>query len=464
MIKRILVADDDQGVLTSLRFLFKSQPYHVTFAHTPQEVLFFIKKERFDLILMDLNYEQDTTSGDEGLTLIKQVRKIDDELPIVVMTGWASIELAVTAMQYGATDFIQKPWDNERLVSILNQQLLLAAKSRQTNKLNAENKLLKSELGRCEAIQPIALSVPMKQLMMQLEQFSGTDINILLTGENGAGKSMLVNFIHQHSLRASQSLVSVNMGGITETLFESEMFGHVKGAFTDAKESRIGRFELADQGSLFLDEIANVPLTQQAKLLRVLEEKQFERVGSSQTQKTNFRLISATNGDLQTLVQSGEFRQDLLFRLNTLVLHVPALRNRLEDIGPLSTDFIKQTANRYNKPVPSLSDDALQKLQQYAWPGNVRELTHTIERAVLVANEKIESEHLMLNTCLNGQYDALNRDADISFDFNTKTLSEIERAVISKRLNDFSGCASSAAKSLDLSRSAFYRRLEKLDL
>ena len=460
MIKKILVADDDQGILTSLRFLFKSQPYHVTFAYTPQEALFFIKKERFDLILMDLNYEQDTTSGDEGLALIKQIKELDEELPIVVMTGWASIELAVAAMQQGASDFVQKPWDNERLVTMLNQQLLLAAKSRQSNKLNAENKLLKSELGRGESITPVALSDSMKQLMMQLEQFSGTDINILLTGENGTGKSMLVNYIHQHSLRASQPLVSVNMGGITETLFESEMFGHVKGAFTDAKESRIGRFELADQGSLFLDEIANVPLTQQAKLLRVLEEKQFERVGSSQTQKTNFRLISATNGDLQARVQSGEFRQDLLFRLNTLVLHVPALRDRQDDVGPLTLGFIKQTANRYNKKVPSLSDEALLRLQQYAWPGNVRELTHTIERAVLVAGEQIEVHHLMLNANVQ----AAGSATDATTDFEQKTLSEIERVVISKRLSAFSGCASSAAKSLDLSRSAFYRRLEKLDL
>ena len=461
MIKRILVADDDQGILTSLRFLFKSQPYDVTFAHTPQEVLFFVKKERFDLILMDLNYEQDTTSGDEGLLLIKQIKKLDEELPIVVMTGWGSIEIAVAAMQQGASDFIQKPWDNERLISMLNQQLLLAAKSRQSNKLNAENQLLKSELGRGDIITPISLSQPMKQLMSQLEQFSGTDISILLTGENGTGKSMLVNFIHQHSLRVGHPLVSVNMGGITETLFESEMFGHVKGAFTDAKENRIGRFELADQGSLFLDEIANVPLTQQAKLLRVLEEKQFERVGSSQTQQTNFRLVSATNGDLATMVQSGEFRQDLLFRLNTLVLHVPALRERAEDIEPLALDFIKQTAKRYNKAVPALSSDALLCLQQYAWPGNVRELTHTIERAVLVATEQVEASHLMLNSAPNQPLECTVNQAE---QFENKTLLEIERSVISSRLSTYSGCASSAAKSLDLSRSAFYRRLEKLDL
>ncbi|MCP4323006.1 MAG: sigma-54-dependent Fis family transcriptional regulator [Alteromonadales bacterium] len=461
MIKKILVADDDQGILTSLRFLFKSQPYDVTFARTPQEALFFVKKERFDLILMDLNYEQDTTSGDEGLTLIKQIKAVDEELPIVVMTGWGSIEIAVAAMQLGASDFVQKPWDNERLISILNQQLLLAAKSRQTNKLNAENQLLKSELGMGEAIIPTSISASMKQLINQLEQFACTDINILLTGENGTGKSMLVNFIHQHSLRIGQPLVSVNMGGITETLFESEMFGHVKGAFTDAKENRIGRFELADQGTLFLDEIANVPLTQQAKLLRVLEEKQFERVGSSQTQQTNFRLISATNGDLETMVQSGEFRQDLLFRLNTLVLHVPALRERPEDIESLANDFIKQTAKRYNKAVPSLSAEALLSLQQYSWPGNVRELSHTIERAVLVANEQVEANHLMLNTSTKKVAES---NAGMAEPFENKTLVDIERSVICSRLNAFSGCAVSAAKSLDLSRSAFYRRLEKLGL
>jgi len=458
MIKKLLIADDDGGILTSLRFLLKSQPFKLTFAHSVQEVEYFVKNEQFDLVLMDLNYAKDTTSGEEGLTLIKTLKNLDEDLVIVVMTGWASIELAVTAMQHGAGDFVQKPWDNERLISILHQQLLLAAQQQKAKKLTAENKLLKNELGQGGNIQPVANSMAMQQLMVQLKQFAATDISILLTGENGTGKSMLVDYIHQHSQRSEDSLVAVNMGGISETLFESEMFGHVKGAFTDAKESRVGRFELAHQGTLFLDEIANVPLTQQAKLLRVLEAKQFEKVGSSSTRTTDFRLISATNGDLQAMVSAGEFRQDLMFRINTLILKVPALRDRQEDIIPLAEDFINQIAIKYHKPSVQLSAKAQQYLVDYHWPGNVRELAHTIERALLVAVEVIEPEHLMLN--LQSQQVA----EQTSFDNSDLSLLEIEKMVISQRLKSFAGNVKEAGDSLGLSRSAFYRRLDKLGL
>lgn len=458
MIKKLLIADDDSGILTSLRFLLKSQPFKLTFAHSVQEVEYFVKTEQFDLVLMDLNYAKDTTSGEEGLTLIKKLKNLDEDLAIIVMTGWASIELAVTAMQHGAGDFVQKPWDNERLISILHQQLLLAAQQQKAKKLSAENKLLKNALGQGGNIKPVANSMAMQQFMGQLKQFAATDISILLTGENGTGKSMLVDYIHQHSLRSENSLVAVNMGGISETLFESEMFGHVKGAFTDAKESRVGRFELAHQGTLFLDEIANVPLTQQAKLLRVLEAQQFEKVGSSRTLATDFRLISATNGDLQAMVSAGEFRQDLMFRINTLILNVPALRERREDIIPLAKDFILQLAVKYHKSAAKLSAQAEQCLLDYHWPGNVRELAHTMERSLLVALEVIEPAHLMLN--LQSQPVA----EPARFDDSDLSLLEIEKRVISQRLKSFAGNVKEAGDSLGFSRSAFYRRLDKLGL
>lgn len=458
---KILVVDDDPGVVVSLRLLLSTEGYSAITAGNPQEALYFVKNDEVDLVLMDLNYNLDTTSGAEGLSLIDGIKKLDDTLPVVVMTGWATIDIAVQAMQRGAGDFIQKPWENDRVLSIVSNQLKLAHSEHQSQKLSEENQLLKQALSEQDASQFIARSESMQALMATIEQLVNTDINILITGENGTGKSMLAKYIHQQSNTHNQSFVSVNMGAISESLFESEMFGHVKGAFTDAKTHRIGRFELADNGTLFLDEIGNIPLSQQAKLLRVIEEQQFEKVGSSKTQRVSVRVISATNADIEKMVQAGQFRMDLLYRLNTMVLDIPPLRARQQDIAPIASALVMKFAGKYQKTAPTLSHDAITALCQYAWPGNIRELSHILERAVLLAqNDEISAKQLMLpqSTSLDDAPVAAiaqNRQA---------TLDEIEKQVIAQRLDHFKGNAIDAARSLGLSRSAFYRRLEKFNI
>lgn len=475
---KILVVDDDAGIITTLRLLLKTEGFDVTTATQPSEALFFVKKQDFDIVLMDLNYSLDTTSGNEGLDLIGDIKKLDENLPIVVMTGWGTIAVAVQTMQQGAGDFVQKPWDNDRLLSILANQIKLGQSLNSQNRLNEENQLLKQALNPNSGGEFIGESASMKQLLGTVTQIAQTDINIIITGENGTGKSLLARYIHNlastsQAGKNNQSFVAVNMGSITETLFESEMFGHVKGAFTDAKTQRIGRFELANNGTLFMDEIGNIPLSQQAKLLRVIEEQQFEKVGSSKTQNTNVRIISATNADIADMVAQKTFRMDLLYRLNTMELKIPPLRERLEDIPLLANQFIARLATKYNKPSPVLSDDATAALQQYSWPGNIRELSHCLERVVLLcADSNITAAQLNLpNTTSSQTLDNKQnaQPASQTFDdgpiFNdVQSLDDIDKQVIINRLNKFKGNAVEAAKSLGLSRSAFYRRLEKYEI
>ena len=394
----ILIADDDPSIVASLRIFLKSEGFTISTASTPAEAIYFAKNKALDLALVDLNYQADTTSGAEGISLVEQLLATDEELPIVCMTGWASVEIAVDVMKAGAGDFVQKPWENERLLSIIHTQLKLREERKQNKVLNQENEELKHQLSQ-DSGELIANSQSMKLLLAQLEQIAQSDINILITGENGTGKSLLANFIHRFSQRQSQRLVSINMGAISESLFESEMFGHVKGAFTDAKENRIGRVEMAENGTLFMDEIGNIPLSQQAKLLRLLEERQFERVGSSKTQNANIRVISATNADLNEMVTEKVFRQDLLYRLNTFVVEIPSLQHRSEDILPLALHFINKAAERYQKPAPSLSEQAEQALLSYPWPGNVRQLENAVYRAVsLLDDNELRVEHMQLPT------------------------------------------------------------------
>lgn len=458
---RILIADDDPTVLTALRLFLNAEKMQVGQASSPQEVTYLLGKEEFDIVLMDLNYQMDTTSGTEGLSLIEQIRKSDEQIPIVVMTGWASIDIAVSAMQAGANDFVQKPWDNQRLLSILHTQLKLARSMRQQNRLSEENQLLKQQIhGRNDA-EFIAVSPAMQQLMQQVNAVAGSAANILITGENGCGKSQLANQIHQRSPRAEHPFVSVNMGSIPETLFESEMFGHVRGAFTDAKQTRIGRFELAQQGTLFLDEVGNIPVSQQAKLLRVLEERQFEKVGSSKTQSADVRIMTATNANLQALAEQGEFRMDLLFRLNTVVLAIPPLRERQQDILLLAEQAIARHAKAYGKSEAALSPRARDALLAYHWPGNVRELNHVMERAVLFGQgQSIQANQLQLADAPGQPAQAPPSQPNNA----DQTLEEIEKHIITDRLAQFDGNAQRTAESLGLSRSAFYRRLDKYQL
>jgi len=460
----ILIVDDDSGVLSALKLLLKSEDLFSTVADSPKVALAALSRKRFDLILMDLNYSLDTTSGAEGLELIEQIRKNDEFVPIVVMTGWGTIEVAVNSMQHGANDFIQKPWDNGRLLSIINNQMKLSASQNQARKLSQHNKILEAEIDNANDTKIVARSEKMKSTLDLIEQVAKSDVNVLLTGENGTGKSLFARYIHQHSARAKQPQISVNMGAVTESLFESEMFGHMKGAFTDAKSTRIGRFELADGGTLFLDEIANTPFTQQAKLLRVLEDNQFEKVGSGKTQNVDIRLITATNGNLQQLCQDGTFRKDLLYRVNTIEIEIPPLRERKEDIISLAESFLSYFSNKYQRPLLTISYQARQQLLDYQWPGNVRELNHVIERAqILCKGETVEPFDLGLpeNRATSSAEDFSGQVAANS-DKALDTLEEIEITALKKRLEYFDGNASETSKSLGLSRSAFYRRMEKI--
>ena len=457
----LLVVDDDSAILSALDLFLKTEGFKVYTASSPRDALTILRHTQIHLILMDLNYSRDTTSGEEGLKLVTSIRELEEIIPIVVMTGWGSIEVAVASMQQGANDFIQKPWDNERLLCVLKNQLQFAQVQHQARKLKAQNSLLKQNTPF--EVEKVCQSPAMQSVLRTLKQVAKSDVSVLFTGENGTGKSMFARYLHQHSHRSEHELVSVNMGAVTESLFESEMFGHTKGAFTDAKQARIGRFELADQGSLFLDEIANTPIAQQSKLLRVLEESQFERVGDSKTQSVDVRIITATNADLNQLVERGDFRKDLLYRINTVEIHIPSLRQRHEDIIPLAQVFLAATAQKYGRPTLTMDEQAIHALQNYAWPGNVRELNHVIERAqILCQNNQITREDLALpNSHLaDDSNGAVNSLADSPKD-DSRTLEDIEAHAIQQRLEQFGGDALLAADSLGLSRSAFYRRLGK---
>jgi DNA-binding NtrC family response regulator len=446
---RILIADDQADVLEALRLLLKAEGYQIETVKSPAAVIKALEARDFSLVLMDLNYERDTTSGQEGLDLLNKIQTIDSSLPVVVMTAWASVDLAVEAMRRGARDFITKPWDNPRLTAIVRNQIDLGTAVRAYRRLEQENQLLRGKDGP----HLIAQSAAMRPVLEIIARVGPSDANILLTGENGTGKGLIAQALHAVSARAALPFISVNMGGLPEGVFESELFGHVRGAFTDAKSDRSGRFELADGGTLFMDEIGNIPLNQQAKILRTLETGEYERVGSSKTFHVNVRLISATNSDLPAEVANGRFRQDLLFRLNTISIHLPPLRERREDIPLLAQHFLKQHVERYRKTITGFDAGAVEAMQGHIWPGNVRELDHAVERGVLMATGKvIRTVDLGLNAG-----SAAPRIEDMS-------LEEVEAHLIRKTLARCDGNARRAAEELGLSRSAFYRRLEKYGL
>src|SRR5215471_5461531 len=380
----VLIADDQADVLAALRLLLKGEGYRLVAVNSPAGALKAAEQEIFDAALIDLNYARDTTSGAEGLDLLGRLQACDSTLPVIVMTAWANIELAVDAMRRGARDFVQKPWENERLLTTLRTQIELSRALRKESRLEAENEALRSAPGPTL----VAQSDVMQPVMELITRIGPSDANVLITGDNRTGKCVIAQALHAISVRASKPFITVNMGGLSEGVFESELFGHVKGAFTDAKTDRVGRFELADQGTLFLDEIANIPLNQQSKLLRVLETGEFERVGSSRTLRAEVRIISATNADLSRDVSAGRFRQDLLFRLNTVEIAAPPLRDRREDIPLLAVHFLGLHARRYRKDLAGFEPAALKLLQDHPWPGNVRELDHAVERAALMARSQ----------------------------------------------------------------------------
>lgn len=442
-----MIIDDRHDIFLSASFVLEDNGYCPIQAKSPEEARSLLKQDSVDLILLDMNFSLDTTSGEEGLAFLSWLAKSDFRIPVVTMTAWANVELAVKAMQLGAVDFIEKPWKNQRLQQIIKQQLTLANLHEQNQKLQQRLELtIKSEY--------TWRSPCMLQLLSQIESVACTDVNILLTGDNGTGKSYLAERVHSLSKYGSGPFIAVNMGGIAENLFESEMFGHKRGAFTDAKSSRIGRFELAQNGTLFLDEIANIPLSQQAKLLRVLESGQYEVLGSSQTRKMHTRIISATNGDLKKLIANEVFREDLFYRLNTLEFRVPSLRERREDIVPLAEHFIGFYSRKYQKSPLSISVQAQQCLNNYSWPGNIRELSHLMERAVLLTQgNEVTEQYLNLS----------DKPVSAKQDIAMMPLEQAEKELIRKALRSTDNNITKAAKILGLTKSSLYRRLEKYD-
>lgn len=447
---RVLVADDQQDVLHALRMLLKGEGYELETATSPSEILAVIEAQDFDAVLLDLNYTRDTTSGREGLDLLGNIQAIDSSLPVIVMTAWASVETAVEAMREGARDYIEKPWDNARLLSTLRTQVELGQALRRGKQLEDENRRLRER----DLPDLIAESRAMEPILDMMERIAPSDANVLITGEHGTGKDVAARWLHAASNRAEKPLVTMNAGGVAESLFESELFGHVKGAFTDAKADRVGCFELADGGTLFLDEIANISLKQQAKLLRVLETGELQRVGSSKTRRVDVRVLSATNANVSDEVGEGRFREDLLYRLNTVEIQLPPLRDRREDIPILANHFLEIQSERYRKEIEGFEADAMQALLDHPWPGNVREMEHVVERAVLMTrDEQIGVDEL-----------GLRARAETSARLEEMKLEEAERYLIQRALSRSGGNVSQAAEELGLSRSALYRRLQRYGL
>ncbi len=446
-ITTVLLADDQPDVREALRLLLKSEAIASVGVDGPAAAMEAAGRRSFDCAMIDLNYTRDTTSGDEGLRLLERLRQLNPDLPVVVMTAWGNVPLVVEAMRRGAADFIEKPWDNARLIGVLRAQIALARSARKQQRLEATNALLSGTGGT----DLIAESPAMQRVMAMLARIAPSDANVLVLGENGTGKGLIARQLHALSARATQPFIKVNMGGIAETVFESEMFGHVRGAYTDAKSERIGRFELADGGTLFLDEVGNVPTSQQPKLLRVLEDGEFERLGSSRTRHADVRLISATNADLAADVADGRFRRDLLYRLNTLEIMLPPLRDRLADILPLARASLARSARHYGRAGLRLAPSAERALQAYAWPGNVRELGHLMERAALLTeHDEISAAGL-----------AFGAPAEPSGELDRMTLEQAEGWLVQRAMQRHEGNLQHAADALGVTRQALYRRLEK---
>ncbi|MDN5865610.1 MAG: sigma-54 dependent transcriptional regulator, partial [Gammaproteobacteria bacterium] len=441
----VLIADDQSDVRESLGLLLSGEGYAIETAASPAEVSAALVRRRFDAVFLDLNYQTDTTSGREGLALLAETRERDPDLPVIVLTGWASTDVVVTAMQAGASDFLEKPWDNARVLTVLKNQIALAA-------ARADNRRLMAEAEPVEEGGMVFRSKSMREVMATVDKVAEADVAVLLTGASGTGKGVVAREIHDRSRRAAGPFVHVNLGALPETLAESELFGHVKGAFTDARADKPGRFELADGGTLFLDEISNASAAMQARLLTVLESGMVERLGATRPRPVNVRLVAASNADLPALIEAGEFRHDLYFRLNTVEIPLPLLRERPEDIPALATHFLARFAQRHGKKIKGFGRPAESALLAYDWPGNVRELAHVIERAVLLAADKsIVAGDLRLPGA-----------AKEATSLEAMSLEQAERYLMQKALDRNRGDAAAAARQLGVSRSAFYRRLAKL--
>ena len=448
---KILMIDDDEDVLLAAKMLLKKYSYHVIIEKNPNKIPFLLNNDTYDVILLDMNFSKDTTSGKEGFEWLKQIKEKDANAVVIMITAFGDVEMAVRALKEGATDFILKPWQNEKLIATISTAIRLKKSYNEVDKLRKAKQMLEEQIS-----QPfrdiIGQSQAIKDVFLLIDKVAKTDANVLILGENGTGKELVARAIHQKSLRKDNSFVAVDMGAITETLFESELFGHKKGAFTDAREDRPGRFELANGGTLFLDEIGNLSMSLQSKLLTALQSRQITRVGSNQAMEVDIRLICATNMPLAQMVKEGKFRQDLLYRINTVEIQIPALYERVEDIPMLANHFMYYYSKKYRKEVLSISPEAITKLKKYAWPGNVRELQHALERAVIMADSPTLQESDFLFT---------RKGNDASSDPDTLKLDEVERAAVAKAIQLHNGNISKAAEELGLTRASLYRRMEK---
>jgi DNA-binding NtrC family response regulator len=452
---RVLVVDDNEDVLTAARIFLKRHVASVQTLNNPEQLPALLDEHSFDVVLLDMNFHKDVTSGEEGFYWLKRILEIDPSIVVIFITAYADIDMAVRAMKEGAIDFIVKPWKNERLLTTVSSALALGRSRRETESLRSREQRLSEDLD-----QPfhefIGEAEPMRAVFEAITKVASTDANVLITGENGTGKELVARAIHRQSPRSAEPFVKVDMGALSGTLFESELFGHKKGSFTDAREDRPGRFEIASGGTLFLDEIGNLPLALQPKLLSALQSRQVTRVGSNTVREVDIRLICATNMPLMGMVDEGVFRQDLLYRINTVNIAIPPLRERIDDIPRLAEHFLADYAKKYRKPQIRFSAAAMKKLESYTWPGNVRELQHAVERAVIMSGSNVLKPEDFLFERSKGKEDALALDS-----FN---LDQIERQVIEKAMRRFGGNVSKAARELGMSRAALYRRLEKHDL
>ncbi len=449
---RILIIDDDEDVLLAAKMLLKKHDFDVTIEKNPNKIPFLLNNYDFDVILLDMNFSKDITSGKEGFYWLSEIIERDPDAVVILITAFGNVEMAVRALKEGATDFVLKPWQNEKLIATISAAIKLKKSYKEVDNLKKAKKQLQEDSN-----QPfkdiLGKSTGIQKVFDIIDKVAQTDANVLILGENGTGKELVARAIHQKSLRKDNVFIGVDMGAITETLFESELFGHKKGSFTDAKEDRSGRFEVANSGTLFLDEIGNLSLPLQSKLLTVLQNRQVTRIGTHKPIPIDIRLICATNMPIYEMVKNNEFRQDLLYRINTVEIHLPPLRDRQEDIPILADHFVKMYCQKYRKPLKSFAPTTIKQLQHYPWPGNIRELQHAIERAVIMSDNEVFTPEDFFFLSYNPAADDLN--------VNNLNLDEVEKTVIQKAISKYNGNISKAAKELGLTRASLYRRLEK---
>jgi DNA-binding NtrC family response regulator len=452
-IGKVLIIDDDEDVLLAAKMLLKKYVREVIIEKNPKKIPFLLNDSDYDVILLDMNFSKDITSGKEGFYWLNQILEKDPNAVVILITAFGDVEMAVKALKEGATDFVLKPWQNEKLIATISTASKLKNSYKEVDQLKQTKKALQEESNqRIKEI--IGLSPAMKNVYNIIDKVAGTDANVLILGENGTGKELVARALHQKSMRHEHVFINVDMGAITETLFESELFGHKKGSFTDAKEDRAGRFEVANGGSLFLDEIGNLSLPLQSKLLTAIQRREVTRIGSNKSIPIDIRLICATNMPIYDMVSENTFRQDLLYRINTVEIYLPPLRERLEDIKILSEHFVEMYCKKYRKNTKSINASTLKKFEKYKWPGNIRELQHAIERAIIMSDR---------NTLTSEDFFFLSQSGDISDETSQESLDldEVEKLTIRKAINKHNGNISKAAKELGLTRASLYRRLEK---